>query len=216
MKVKICGITHPDDAVHAAHSGADFIGMLFSDFSKRRVSIDLAKDIVNAILQTSAIPVGVFVNETADEIISICEQTQISIVQLHGSISKSAVYELPKSYSIYYAVPVMRNGKVLEEISLPAGTIPIYDYYKGSSEVGSGTVSGGGSGQSFDWTGFSPPQDQWILAGGLTPDNLKEALSILNPYGVDVCSGVEAQNSVRKDPSRVNDFIISAKQRSLK
>ncbi len=200
MIVKICGITHPEDAAHAALAGADYIGILFSERSKRKVSVSLAKEIVHASKNAGAIPVGVFVEESATQILSFCERAGINDVQLHGEISRAAVPIIQSLYSIIYAIPVEAHGAVSDTIKLPPSIISLYDGRKG------------GMGIPFDWAQFSPPaRKNWILAGGLTPDNIKDAITLLKPYGVDVSSGVEFNNSLRKDPALVAAFITAAK-----
>ncbi|MBA3721959.1 MAG: phosphoribosylanthranilate isomerase [Parachlamydiaceae bacterium] len=201
MKVKICGITHPDDAKCAAQEGADYIGIIFSDHSRRKVSIPLAIDIVHATKYEGAEPIGVFVDETADQIISFCENTGINRIQLHGSISKQSLPLLFKKYSIIYAIGVEGNGIATETYFLPEQVIPLYDNSKG------------GTGISFDWKSFHPPKNMpWILAGGLNPENVTEAINLLKPYGVDVSSGVEYPNMTRKDPILIKAFMQAIKQ----
>lgn len=195
MKVKICGMTHPEDALHAAKSGADFIGILFSERSKRKVSLPLAKEITKAAKENGAIPVGVFVDESVSQILSICELTGLDTLQLHGEESKAALPSLQSLYNIIYAIPVGNEGCKIPYIKIPPSILPLFDSFLG------------GSGQPFNWDNFTPPEREWILAGGLTVDNLKQAIELLKPYGVDVSGGVEYNNSIRKDPAKVKEFI---------
>ena len=111
MKVKICGMTHPDDAEYAARLGADYIGIIFADRSRRKVSLAVAKCIADVSKKAGAEPVGVFVDQTADQIASICEQTGINTVQLHGATSQQALHAILGHYSIIYAISVEKNGK---------------------------------------------------------------------------------------------------------
>src|SRR5262245_61305365 len=129
MKVKICGITHSQDAEHAARLGADYIGVIFSKFSKRFVELSVAKSIVQAALCYGAQPIGVLVEQTAEEILFICEQTGIFIVQLHGTISKQACSHLP--FPTLYAISVNKNGMALEKP--PKGVTPLYDHGSGGT-----------------------------------------------------------------------------------
>lgn len=201
MKIKICGITHPDDAEYAARLGADYIGMIFAEQSKRKVSISIAKSIADRAKSFHAEPVGVFVEQTADQIVSICEQTGINTVQLHGAISQQALNALLRDYSIIYAISVGKNGIASQTQSLPSPVIPLYDHAKG------------GTGTPFDWKTFSPPKNTfWMLGGGLNPENVAEAIAELKPSGVDVATGVELPNIVRKDPLLVKAFIQVAKK----
>lgn len=199
MKIKICGVTHPDDAEYAACSGADYIGMIFADRSRRKVSLVEAKCIAERSRMNNAEPVAVFVDQTADQMISICTQTGINTVQLHGPVSQQSLQTLLELYTVIYAVPVDKSGAILQTHSLPASVIPLYDY------------SSGGSGVQFDWMAFAPPKNKcWMLAGGLNCDNVTKAIALLRPHGVDVSTGVEEPNSTRKDPVLVKNFIRTA------
>lgn len=200
MKVKICGMTHPDDAEYAARLGADYIGIIMADRSRRKVSLSVAKCIADVSRKVGAEPVGVFVDQTADQIISICTQTGINTVQLHGATSHQALHTILGYYSIIYAVSVEKNGVISQTQTLPISVIPLYDH------------SNGGTGVPFDWMTFSPPKNTcWMLAGGLNADNIAEAIALLKPNGVDVATGVEFPNSTRKDPILVKAFIQAAK-----
>lgn len=200
MKVKICGLTYPNDAEYAASLGADYIGIIFADHSRRKVSLPTAKCIADVSKKAHAEPVGVFVDHTADQIISICTQTGINTVQLHGDISQSAFNALLSYYSIIYTISVEKNGIAHEIQSLPSSVIALYDNSKG------------GTGIPFNWKAFSPPKDTcWMLAGGLNCKNVGEAIASLKPGGVDVATGVEFPNSIRKDPSLVKAFIQISK-----
>lgn len=189
MKIKICGITHPDDAAQAVLCGANYIGVVFSKSSKRNVSVQMAKDIVKVTKHKGAIPVGVFVDQDENEIISICEQTGIECAQLHGETARQALPIVQSLYTIIYAMP----SKTI--CQLPPSIIPLYDSSKG------------GSGTTFNWHSFSAPKREWFLAGGLTINNIREAIILLNPSGVDVSSGVEGKHTVRKDPNLIRAFI---------
>lgn len=205
MKVKICGITHPEDAAYAVQEGADQIGIIFAPSSKRYVSLPEALAIVDIILQGGAEPVGVFVDESVDQILSICQATGIKTVQLHGAVSPASLTALQEHVSVIYAVYVDAHGMTSLPQNFPEGAILLFD------------TLGSGSGRTFHWNTFSPPKTApWILAGGLTPSNVSTAIALLNPNGVDVASGVEYAHSTRKDPHLVRSFITIAKQSQKK
>lgn len=202
MKIKICGLTHPEDAEYAAGLGADLIGIIFALRSKRLTSQLCATEIAHAARQAGAQPVGVFIEQNAEEIEAICAATGINIVQLHGPTAKQAYALLQGRYSIIYALPVQNDGSVLE--SSPAAAMPLYDYFDPLNPTGA----------SFNWNSFCPPpHTPWMLAGGLKPQNVCAALALLKPSGVDVCGGVEAAHSTRKDPALVKAFIHAVKNR---
>lgn len=201
MEVKICGVTHPDDARMAVESGADYIGIIFATRSKRYVAPSHAKEIAEAALQAGATPVGIFVEQTSEEILQICNATGLTTAQLHGDTSRKALDLLQDHLKLIYAIQVEQNGSIKEPFDLPSTVIPLYDCLQG------------GSGITFDWNAFIRPYGRrWILAGGLTPENVADAIRLLQPSVVDVAGGVELSNSARKDPKLVKKFIQAAKQ----
>jgi len=205
MKVKICGLTNPEDARHAARCGADYIGMIFAKRSKRLVSASQAQEIAHAATLEGAQPIGVFADETKDEILALCEHAHITTIQLHGQGSKKLLPVLKEHFqTIIYAFKVELDGTVSQSISLPNTVHPLYDCLNG------------GTGTAFDWGTFVPPTNApWFLAGGLNPQNITAAIRLLMPYGVDVASGVEIPNTCRKDPLLVEAFIQAAKKEML-
>lgn len=201
MRVKICGITHPDDAIMAAQYGADFIGIIFAKRSKRYVEPSQARIIAEATFNAGAIPVGVFVEQTAEEILTICNEAVLFTAQLHGETPRKAIDQLQDDLNLIYAIQVEINGSIMEMPELPSFVTPLYDCLQG------------GSGMTFDWNAFTPPSNrEWILAGGLTPENVSIAIKRLHPSIVDVAGGVELLNSSRKDPNLVKAFIQAAKK----
>lgn len=193
MKVKICGVTHPEDAEFAAQAGADYIGLVFCPLSKRHVSLQTAKTIAQKAQQNGAEPVAVFTEHTLEDMHLICQETGIQTVQLHGTLAKEAALSLIKDYAVIYNISFPAD-----EPSLPDSIIRLYD----APEPGSGTP--------FAWHTFTPPSSIWMLAGGLTPQNVAVAIALLKPYGVDVATGVEYPGSARKDPALVQAFIHAA------
>ncbi|WP_404457385.1 phosphoribosylanthranilate isomerase [Oceanobacillus kapialis] len=200
MLVKICGIQTEQAAKAAVEAGADFIGFVFAD-SKRKISPKNAA-LIGSHLPPSVKKVGVFVNETKETIEKIASVANLDYVQLHGdepaSLAKALSYQVIKAFSI---------GSVDVE------TLKYYpcDYYLLDSPVGKFR---GGNGKTFDWSlieklTFKPAN--FILAGGLTPDNVNQAIQEANPLGVDVSSGVETAGE--KDSKKIQEFIINAKRK---
>lgn len=199
MKIKICGVTDPKDAELAACLGAKLIGLVFSDKSKRRATISQAIEISCAARSNGATPVAVFVDEAADEIATICKQTSIQMIQLHGDGSRAHLHSLQNNFSVIYTVEVSPDGTFSQ--SLPDGVCLLFDSLK--------------RGRPFDWKTFALPKTRdWILAGGLTPLNVAAAIQRLHPCGVDVASGVEYSGTIRKDPGLIAQFIQAATERS--
>jgi phosphoribosylanthranilate isomerase len=203
-KIKICGITNIDDARVAVEAGADMVGLIFYPPSPRYVSPQQAQRIVE-ILPASCRAVGVFVNEDVETIKRIACEAGVQVVQLHGSeppeVCQQLAWPVFKTFRFTAAVrpEMMRNYRV--KAFLIEGFHA--DYY-------------GGSGSLADWhqTAALHKYGRIILAGGLTANNVAEAIRIVNPYAVDVCSGVEREAG-KKDWVRLRTFIAAANAASL-
>jgi phosphoribosylanthranilate isomerase len=200
VKVKICGNTTLDDAIAAVQGGADAVGFIFYRKSPRAVEPKAAADIV-ARLPPFVVPVGVFVNEDLAVVRRIMEECRIPLAQLHGD-------ETPQ-YCLELGRPVIKAIRVRDQRDLER-----LASYQVSGFVLDAFVEGvpGGTGVTVDWDLVSEAQmlGPIILAGGLTPDNVVEAIRRVRPYGVDVSSGVEAAPGV-KDHAKVRAFISNAK-----
>jgi phosphoribosylanthranilate isomerase len=195
--VKICGVTTPEDAAHAATAGASAVGVVFAPGSPRCVTADTARAIVAAVPVDVPV-VGVFVDETLPSIVATVAHTGIRVVQLHGTEveHEMAVLKVP----VFKAVGV--DG--LDVGAWPAATL-LLDAVSGPQR--------GGTGVRVDWTsaGSIARQRRVVLAGGLTAENVAEAIATVHPYGVDVSSGVESRPGA-KDRDTVERFIRSARQ----
>ena len=216
--VKICGMTSLEDALVAVDAGADAVGFVFYEKSPRCVTVETAREICEQ-LPESVEKVGVFVNEHEDRICSILDKTGISAVQMHGDSEDPHVADL---------IVERRPGtEVLAAISMlrpnPQGWAMMW--HPGSVRaflVDSGTSSKpGGTGESFDWKDAVPVLDDIkrmknvIAAGGLTSVNVGQAIEILQPWGVDVVSGVEARPG-KKDPEKVRAFVKAVREMDRK
>ena len=200
VRVKICGITRAEDAVHAAKLGADAIGLVFYRGSPRCIDAARAK-VILAALPPFVSRVGLFVDQDAAEIRSVLEQLPLDYLQFHGSESpgECGVYNKPYIKSV-----TMNNGVDL--------TSQARRYAGASCLLLDTHVEGmaGGTGQSFDWSRIPRSLEKPILlAGGLTPENVRSAVTAVRPYGVDVSSGVEQSKGV-KDPEKLATFIRAA------
>lgn len=196
MKVKICGLMNAEDAAYAAGQGCDYIGINFYSRSKRYVGPSLGKEIAAAARLNGAEPVAILVDEPLEEILAFCRQAHIKTVQLHGERARSYCKELLEEFSVIYAIPVKPDGSY--ENPEHDRCIYLFDNLQG------------GSGKSLNWDCFTPPTNvEWFLAGGLNPDNVKDAITKLQPHGVDVASGVEVV--LRKSPELMKQFIKNAK-----
>jgi phosphoribosylanthranilate isomerase len=200
VEVKICGLTTVDDAVRCIEAGADAIGLNFWAGSPRRVDATTARAIV-AAGGDRATMVGVFVDFTANQVREILHETGAQWAQLHGGEMPELVSQLlPHAYK---ALGV-EDGSVIE----------LARSYPGEHLLLDASVPGmpGGTGRTFDWeiAAAVAKERRLTLAGGLTPDNVAEAVGVVRPFRVDVASGVESAPG-HKDPERVRRFIDAAK-----
>ena len=181
MKVKICGITNRNDALSAVEFGADALGFIFAE-SPRRITKEQARNII-AELPPFVSTVGVFVNEKKETIIDIGKYCGITTIQLHGNEPPSYLQDLG-NFKVIKAFRIKKEDD-LETLALYKPHAFLLDsYVKGVM---------GGTGKTFNWeiAKKACKYGTIILSGGLTPDNVKEAIRIVSPYAVDVSSGVE-------------------------
>jgi phosphoribosylanthranilate isomerase len=218
VHVKICGLTDLNDALTAAEAGADMLGFIFYPGSPRYVSPDQARAIVTALHERypHIRTVGVFVNETPAVVWQVLEYCGIQLAQLHGeepvtwlkkpSVLAGRAYKALRLRSqaeadrlaAEYALPL----SLAEHMGVPSLLVDAYHI----------TVRGG-SGQLADWdvAAWLARQHRLLLAGGLTPANVAQAVRCVRPWGVDVASGIERAPG-RKDPTAMRTFIRLAKE----
>ena len=201
VKVKICGITNVRDARAAVRLGADALGFNFYKHSPRRIAKGRARAIL-AALPPFVTPVGLFVDADAKEILKTCEEVGLSAVQLHGDELPSIMDPLRRLTRI--KAFRMRDEKDLKRLPRYQAEAYLLDAYVPDIH--------GGTGTTFNWdlARQAQPYGPIILAGGLTPDNVVEAVYEAHPYAVDVASGVESEPGV-KDRDLMEAFIHNAK-----
>ena len=202
VKVKICGITNLADARAAAEAGADVLGFVFYEQSPRFISCEAAAAITRE-LPPFIIKAGVFVNAPEDAVLRTIRECGLNLVQFHGE-------ETP-DYCLQFGVMSMKAFRIRDAASLQA-----LRQYPTDAWLLDAYAPGklGGTGEAFNWD-LAREAQGWgrpiFLAGGLTPDNVVEAIQRARPYAVDVSSGVEAAPG-RKDPARIKAFIEAARQ----
>jgi len=211
--VKICGTTNLEDARLSIDAGADALGFIFAE-SPRRIGPPAAKKIV-ARLRENVEKVGVFVNEDAEKIREIVNQIGLTSVQLHGDEDANFIRALCEDFPrlrVYKTLAA--NSRLKDALLVFRGAnapdcILVDTAVNGTGERGIGTKMGG-SGRKSDWRSVTAvmagDNGKWIIAGGLTPQNVAQAIQILRPYGVDVVSGVESSPG-KKDPTKVKAFL---------
>ncbi|XP_078177291.1 N-(5'-phosphoribosyl)anthranilate isomerase 1, chloroplastic-like [Carex rostrata] len=200
--VKMCGITSARDAETAARAGASLIGMILWPKSKRSVSLEAAKEISKVARECGAEPVGVFVDDDLDTILRVADASGIEFIQLHGDESRASLPQLLRKSRIIYVLHADDGGNLIN--NAPSEDCLLVDWFLVDSAKG-------GSGKGFNWKEFKLPpiesKNGWLLAGGLHPDNVSEAVSLLRPDGVDVSSGICAPDGINKDPQRIASFM---------
>jgi phosphoribosylanthranilate isomerase len=207
--VKICGMTNLEDALVAVDAGADAVGLVFYEKSPRCVTVETAREIVGK-LPESVEKVGVFVNEVEDALCDLAGRTGLTAIQMHGENEDPHVADLVKARR-----PQL---KILAAISMrqksPDGWAMMWrpDVVHAFLVDSGDSSKPGGTGEPFDWHKSEPMVERIkrlgnvVAAGGLSPQNVCEAISILEPWGVDVVSGVEASPG-KKDPEKVRAFV---------
>lgn len=199
--VKICGITNTADALAAADAGADAIGLMFYEKSPRNLTLPAAAEIARA-LPPYIIKVGVFVNPAEEFVLRAVGECGLNIVQFHGDETPEFCAQFPVMVLKAFRIRDAESLKALPEYPTDAWLLDAYSPDKP-----------GGTGEKFNWDlaieaqKFGKPT---FLAGGLTPENVADAIRKVRPYGVDVSSGVESSPG-RKDHAKVAAFIKAAK-----
>lgn len=201
--VKICGITTPDAMTAAIEGGAGFVGLVFYPKSPRHLSLEVAAYLA-AYVPVHVRKVGLFVDPTDEMLQQTLDAVRLDMLQLHGAESPGRVAEIKHRFG----VPVMKALPVAsaEDLQMVPGFEAAADWLLFDARGTPGMP--GGNGLPFDWTllkDFSSSRP-WMLAGGLTPDNVAQALSVLEPDAVDVSSGVESASGV-KDPAKIRAFL---------
>jgi phosphoribosylanthranilate isomerase len=206
VRVKICGITNIEDALAAVEYGADALGFVLYSESPRAIVPEKAKKIISS-LPPFVTTIGVFVDRSKEDLEGIASYTGVDIIQLHGSE--------PPEYCDF-------DKKIIKAIRVKElSDLEPLTHYKNISAFLLDTYSQdviGGTGQTFNWEIAVEAKKfgRIILAGGLTPENIEEAVKFVQPYAIDVASGVEGKKRGVKDHKKIKLFIERAKNASLK
>lgn len=198
-KIKICGIRTANDALIAMDAGADMLGFNFYPKSPRYISVGKCRDIMSVMRKYAQITyVGVFVNASVAEIRAAMETCALNLAQLHGDESSEMVQSLNgKAFKAFRGVPDVEhiNGFIRDDVPALLVDASVKDAY-------------GGTGLTADWSAAAELAKNYpiLLAGGLTAENVAEAVRQVRPWGVDVASGVESSPG-SKDASRMKAFV---------
>jgi phosphoribosylanthranilate isomerase len=202
VKVKVCGITNPDDARVAADAGADAIGLIFAE-SPRRVSVERAREIA-AALPEGVLKVGVFVDAEPGEVLRIAREVGLDYAQLHGDEPPEAVAEIRDGGVGVMKALRVRNAEALAAVERYEADLFLLDAWSAEAR--------GGTGARFDWELAKSlrGRDNILVSGGLGPENVREAIEYFQPYGVDASSSLEERPG-KKDGERVRRFVGAAR-----
>lgn len=196
-RVKMCGITRPQDALAAANSGADAIGLVFYAKSPRNVGLDQAASIVRA-LPPFVTSVALFVNPHPDEVRTVLRQVRPDVLQFHGE-------ETPE-FCRGFGVPYLKAARVRPETDL-LQFAALYADAQGLLLDAWNESAHGGTGECFDWNLIpANPPKPIILAGGLNPGSVRRAIETVHPWAVDVSSGIEQAKGI-KDAALIAAFM---------
>jgi phosphoribosylanthranilate isomerase len=218
--VKICGMTNLEDALQAVEAGADALGFVFYEKSPRNVEVETARAIVAKLPETVE-KVGVFVGGLGEPaVLDIFNHTRLTAIQLHSDVDtfsrdasnqaygRGRFWQPPKMYQSWRASFLIEQGDAFRRLASSGST-----FFLDSST----SEKPGGTGIPFDWKKAQPLVDSlkneayFVVAGGLTPTNVVDAIDTLHPWGVDVASGVEARPG-KKDPDKVRAFLQAVRR----
>jgi phosphoribosylanthranilate isomerase len=196
-RIKICGITRPEDAKAVVDAGADAIGLVFYPPSPRAVSIQQAQEVV-ADVPAFVTVTALFVNPSVEEVQSVLDGVRIDLIQFHGDEDDDFCRQFGHPY-----IKALRVRQASDVVALclrfPSALAVLLDSYKPGVP--------GGTGETFDWSLVpETPPKPIILAGGLDPDNINHAIDVVHPYAVDVSGGVESAKGI-KDHGKITAFV---------
>jgi len=205
--IKICGTTSLEDALSSIEAGADALGFIFAP-SKRHVSMEQAQAIIRE-LPRGVEKIGVFMNNSAAEIAELVGQVELTGIQMHGK-------EVPQE--VYNSLPRDRRNsmRTIKTVLVQQGSEITIDDAGAPGVVSAWLLdSGAGSGKTFDWHAaraqLGEKKGSFIIAGGLTPENVGEAMRVFQPWGVDVVTGVEREPG-RKDRDKLKAFVAAVRK----
>jgi len=199
--VKVCGLTDDEAIAAVVEGGADAAGFVLAPSSPRYLSVEDAATLMDGVPVSRFI---VTVDFTVEQAIVAAEATGADGIQAHGMHARSVAAEaLGAGYLSLYPVRVEKDAISESLRSVPVAAMPLLDTYSSDQH--------GGTGITFDWRLIDDPGRPFVLAGGLGPDNVAEAVAAVRPFGVDASSRLESAPGV-KDPVRIRDFIQEAKK----
>lgn len=210
-RVKICGITRIEDIHAAVEAGADAIGLVFYPPSPRYVTIEQAQLLAQHIPPYVSI-VGLFVNANANEIVEVLQHVSLDVIQLHGDESPAECRQIAQQtqrrwYKAIQVKPEVDTLEIIQQYQQVGASAMLLDAWHPELK--------GGTGLQFDWSTFPQSNLPLILAGGLNPDNVAQAIEMTQAYAVDVSGGVESAKAI-KDQKLIQQFMQGVQGGSAK
>ena len=210
-RVKICGITRIEDIHAAVEAGADAIGLVFYPPSPRYVSMQHAQQLAQHIPPYVSI-VGLFVNANANEIVEVLQHVSLDVIQLHGDESPAECQQIAQQtqrrwYKAIQVKPEVDTLEIIQQYQQVGASAMLLDAWHPELK--------GGTGLQFDWSTFPQSNLPLILAGGLNPDNVAQAIEMTQAYAVDVSGGVESAKAI-KDQKLIQQFMQGVQRGSAK
>ena len=197
IKIKICGIKKISTLKYCNNIGVDYFGLIFFKKSPRNIDIKTAVELINYQKKQKIEPVGVFSNHDFDNLIELIQITNLKNIQLHGNESDEYIFKLKKNNDLTIIKSIgIQNAKDLNKIhSYSNNDYFLFDYKPKKNQLP------GGNALSFDWSllhnlSINKP---WFISGGIKKDNIGEIIENLNPYGIDISSGVEDQPGIKNN-----------------
>ena len=197
-KIKLCGLKRPCDIDYVNELAPDYVGFVFAKKSKRYVTLEETKAL-RSRLKSGIVPVGVFVDAEKEQVAELVKQNIIEAVQLHGQENEAYIQELRKLVDC----PIIKTFCVKGRREVEAANRSVADYVL--------LDSGGGSGVTFDWSLLREMKRPYFLAGGLTPDNVAEAIKEFQPFAVDASSSLETDGV--KDREKMTAFVKAVREK---
>ncbi len=213
--IKICATTNLPDAQASLAAGADALGFILAP-SSRQIEVEQAAEIISS-LTADIEKIGVFVNQTPGQVAEIAEQTGLTGIQLHGDEPADEMEQYRQALGQRKIIKTLQTRELLNSPENLDGYLRFRQSIDAILLDAGSPSQRGGTGQTFDWTAAAPivarvrAQMPVIIAGGLTAENVAEAIRLFAPWGVDVVSGVERETG-RKDEARLRRFVGAARQ----
>ena len=211
--IKICATTNLDDARAALDAGANALGFILTE-SPRRVSPEKAAEII-AALPASVEKIGVVVNESPEALAKLATDTGLTGLQLQGDEPAEQLPEFRRALGLRKIIKTLQARELVADPAKLEAYLPVRESYDGILLDSGSAVTRGGTGQTFDWNAMLPVVERIkevvpvVIAGGLNPENVAEAVRLFDPCGVDVVSGVEREVG-KKDAAKMRAFVEAA------